>query len=489
MKPTILTTFDTMTQNLRGSSGWGFLHHVIMEPYRLISRASLTDETLASANISNYAHGIWNNSGSLEEAFYALGKVGGDDSSIEIYKYNATTESWDTLANASSSSGSLDYTKFFYFEGFLYGYRLNAVIWRFGDTRDVAANAFTDNWKTGSWTYSTQPIVVGANAYFAMDNEVYELATGGSSLSLRFTLSSDRYITSLANRGQALSVMTYSTSTRTSKELLFSLGDVTITNAYDSIDWGSGKVIHHAESNGVILAVQNERVANIGDYNDGSVKLKRSVGSSIETVHEIRGSSLSVIGGYKKVFEDALLFGLKYEQNNDTFDGICSFDSTGRMYFPFTTEYDTTDFLGVRGFDIYGNTWFVSHSSGSVIRTGSGTKYKSTAITRKIDNGDPMLTKQVSGASVYFSQMTSSSTDYVKLYYKDEDQTSWTLIGSMTGSTENSDKTRLSTVKDTNGNPLRTYKERQYKVEFIGVDFYGLRTAPPKPIKDEPYSV
>jgi len=260
---------------------------------------------------------------------YGLGKIGGDTSSIQIYKYNDITEGWDTLANADSTFGSLDYSKFFYFEGFLYGYRSNAVIWKFGDTRDTGANAFTDNWETGTWTHSTQPVIVGANAYFAMDNKVYELSTGSTALALRFTLSPDRYITSLSPKGSALSVMTYNESEDRSREFLFSLGDTEITNAYDSIDWGSGKVVHHAEINSIICAVQNERINQAGDISDGAIKLKRSSGGVPVVDHEIRTEVLGSIGEFNKTFEDSLLFAVTYTQDGEEITGIAAFSSNG----------------------------------------------------------------------------------------------------------------------------------------------------------------
>ena len=497
MQPTILSTFDTMTQYLRGTRGWGLLRHCIVTPFKLLSRNSLVSATLSTAYIGNFTHGVWNDGGTITRTMFGLGKVIGDTSSIEIYKWNDVSESWDTLANASVSSGSLDYTKFFYFEGFLYGYRSNASIFKFGDVRDVGANAFTDGWYTGSWTHSTQPHAhTNSTAYFAMDSTVYALETGdttmtGTALVLTFN---DGYITSLSSRGNFLSIMYYHESADKTVEYLW---DTNSTSYNDSVDWGSGKVVHHAEmSGGIILAVQDERIAQSGDTSDASIKLRRSSGGQIITEHEIRADSGSpVIGQIKKTFEDSLLFYISYTQNDDLNEGICSLSADGSMSIPFTNDFSdaTTKTLG--GFEIHGNQWFVSYPTAAlgayaaIVRTGSGTLYKSTAITRAIDNGDPLQTKKVQGVSVVFSPMTTSSLDYIKVYYKDEDQTSWTQIGEMLGSATNSGKTRLSIINENGGDTLRPYKTRQYKIDFVGVDFFGLRTARPKPINDEPYSI
>lgn len=485
MKPTILTTFDTMTQNLRGSRGWGMLHHVIIEPYKAYSRNTLSANSSTTTDILSFVHGQYNNNAVL----FGVGTKNGDSSSVKIETYDDTSETWGATANGEDTSSTLNPGYEIYFEGYLYGFA-NSKIWRLQCTSPFT---FTAAWHSQTYTHTTKPIQIGSNVYFALDNKVYELATGGSSLSLRFTLAADRYITSLASRGQALSVMTYNQNTDSSTEFLFSVGDVSITNAFDKVDWGAGKVQHHAEIHGVVVGVQNERFNQVGDTNDASIKLKRSTGGTVETTHEIRGTfatgNATLIGSYKQVFEDALFFELNYTQNNDTYTGICSFDHTGAMHYPFTSEYLTTLHAG---FIIHANRWFVSYDSGTVLSTETstgGTKYKSTAITRKIDNGDPLLKKQVNGASVYFTPMTSTTTDYVKLYYKDQDQTSWTLLNQIAGSATNEGVDRLSAVKDTNGNPLRPYKERQYKIEFVGVDLLGFRTGTPKPISDEPYTV
>lgn len=475
---TQLQVFDSMTSNLRGNGSWASIKHFIVERNRLQPRSF-------GKNISGDANYITQFcKGKLSDGTWAIFGWGIDGSNTGAwYKYNEGDDSWITLGSSSASVGSRNDNIAFHFEGKLYGYGAQKL------SKCVPGTSFDANWTTTgtSWVSVAEPTIVGANAYFAMDNIVYELATGATTLTTKYTLSPDRLITSLCATGSSLSVMTYHTGNQNSREFIFNVAG-TDTNAIDSIDWGSGKAKLHEEVRGVIMAVIDERTNIAGDSNEASIKFKRRSGSQIVTDAELKAiTSANAIGATKKVFEDKLCFKLAFTNSDgDAVSGIFSYSTEGNFVIEHTIEFGSATYPNL-GFIQFNNSWLVAHSaSGSTTKVwvtagfsgSSGTTYyDGELITKIINHEDTMISKQIVGVSVSFVPLVSGQQ--VRLYYRIVGG-AWTLI--KTENTVGANRLSISGA----GSSISQYREIQFKILSTKAVITGFKEVSVV-VKDESY--
>ncbi len=508
---TELTTFDTMTSDLRGNTNWAQLKHVTLEPHRATTKPGIenigpNDKEISQFCIGKHTDGLF--------YLYGLGVSGSDV--LAWYKYDQSTNDWAAAASTySGATGTRVKELAFYFEGAFYAFKTTAIT----KFTPAAGGTFNATWHTTGHLYSStyttiaKPVIVGANAYFAMDNKVWELATSGSALTLKYTLSSDRLIYSIcALPGNNLSVMTYHQGDQTTREYLFNVAG-SDTNAYEQIDWGSGRVRHHTEVRGIVMAVVDERTTQYGDRNEASIKLKRRSGSQIVTDHELKCdianaayqsySANTVIGNAMHVFENKLCCKVSYlTPLNERISGILSYSTDGRFQIEVTAAFDANNTYANLGFIQAYNSWFVAHSAetgyttvavtapfnvGSYNITDANpanyyaalTHYDGVLQTKIINHGDATTKKSLVGASVSFEPLSSSNSPYVKLYYRIIGDNDWTLLAtqSTTGATS-LDYVNLKTVPE--------YKEIQFQILTRHASVTGFKETS-VPVNKQPY--
>lgn len=481
---TDLTTFETMTSDLRGE-GWGLIKNFITEKHRITTRIGKVDASSPSLGITQYCFGKW-----TDGLWYVFGwGVDSGSNTGAWYKFDISNNTWITPATFSGAIGARNDDIAFHFEGKFYGYGVAKL------SKWTPASAFDANWFASgyligsSWTYISEPVIVGANAYFAMDNKVYELATGATSLTLKYTLSTDRWITSLSPTGTSLSVMTYHEGEQKSREFLFNVGG-SDTNAYESIDWGGGKVKHHKEIRSVIIAIVDERTNQAGQDAEASIKLKRRSGSEVVTDHEIKCDIDSlVIGNSSRVFEEKLCCKVSFDTPlNENIAGVLGYARNGAFTVELTNEFDANNTAAYGFLPIY-NSWFVAHSlSGSNVTTsifapftGSTTLYDGVLQTKIIHHDDSSIDKELLGVMVSFEPLPSNA--YVKLYYKIVGESDWTLL--TTESTENA--SRLAYVNSSSHtNKVKDYREIQFQLRTKNAVVTSFHESS-VPIKKQPY--
>lgn len=506
---TNISTFDTMTSDIRGNNGWAQLKHVTLEPHRATTKPGIENIGPNSKEISAFCVGK-----STDNLYYLYG-LGVSGSDVHAwYKYDQSTNDWTSTGTFSGGTGTRIKEIAFHFEGKFYAFTTTAV------TRWTPNSAFSATWhNTGhlySSTYTTiaKPVIVGANAYFAMDNVVYELATGATSLVTKYTLSTDRLIYSIsALPGNNLSVMTYHQGDQVTREFLFNV-DGTDTNAYEQIDWGSGRVRHHTEVRGVVLAVVDERTTQYGDRNEASIKLKRRSGSQIVTDAELKCdianaayqsySANTVIGNAMHMFENKLCCKVSYlTPLNERVSGILSYSTDGRFQIEVTAAFDSNNTYANLGFIQAYNSWFVAHSADTGFTTvavtapynagaynitdanpanyyAALTHYDGVIQTRIINHGDSTSKKNLIGASVSFEPLSSTNSPYVKLYYRRPGDNDWTLLASQstTGATSLDYVNSSHTVSD--------YKEIQFQILTRHASVTGFKEVSTL-VKTQPY--
>lgn len=475
---TLLTTFETMTSDIRGDVNWALIKNMIVDKHRATARYGYRNLTGDSNGITQYVAGKFLG----DWVIYGWGRGAGVTTGAWL-KLDISSGGWTTPANSEGAVGARYDDIAFHFEGNLYAYGNPGI------SKCIPGTSFTSNWHSSGapWTHKAQPVQLGDYAYFAMDNVVYELAPGGLTLSTRYTLPVDTYITSLSADGNTLSVMTYNTGLATSKEWLFNAG-ATVDTAYDAIEWGGGRVAHHATIRGVVLGIVDERSNQAGDINDGSVKLKRRAGGVIVVDAEIRLSTTVVVsvGTSAKVFEDALHTKILHTTPlGENISGILRYNPDGTWYISHTNEFDANNFAAL-GFIPYANYWLIAHSSSGnstqTILMGDATSgtYDGELQTKIINHGDSMLGKSVVGCSVSFEPLVYGA--YVKLYFKHVGDTNWTLLNTGTqGSTVGSTRISIS-----NKTAIKNYKEIQFKILAKRATVTGFKEVSAV-IKDEPY--
>jgi len=454
---TNLKTFSTMVSELRSNAGWALIKNFIVTPKKVTTRDSFRDVTGSVNGVTAYCIGKFLG----DWVIYGLGRNGAN--TVAWFKLDNGTGGWTTPASSEGNVGARNDNIAFYFENYLYAYGAQKL------SRCLPGTSFDPTWYTtaGSWAHVAHPVIVGANAYFAMDNVVYELASGGSTLTTKYTLSADRYVTSLAASGASLSVMTFHEGEQNSREFLFNVAG-TDTNAYEQISWGSGTVKHHTEIQSIMLGVVDERTNTSGDDNEASIKLRRRSGSTFVDDAEIKCNIVAqTIGPVKKIFENKLCFKVAYTTPlGDFVNGIMSYAPNGSWIIEVTTDMDANDSASL-GFQPFYNSWIIAHSlSGtdatssvlSAFFSGSETGYDSILETKIIDHDDASQMKKLVGARVSFEPL--SSTGSVSLYFRVVGDTEWTLW-----ETQDEEGENVLEVSNSASEPvIPHYKEIQFRI-------------------------
>lgn len=494
---TKLTTFDTMTADLRSNKGWALMHNLIItDPNRAVSRTYMKNAGHNTYRVFQYVQAKV----STAVDVYGWGKSGSDEA---WYKFNVGSDDWDTLTSSSGNMSGTTLPIAFSFEGNLYGFTDTAI------SKCTPGSSFNTSWYAAnylmgsSWSSVCEPVLIGDYAYFAMDNKVYELAPAGTALTERYSIGAgDSVITSITPLGGLLSVMTYNIAIQRSVEYLFNVGS-TETKPIESFDWGNGRIVCHESVNSIIMAIQDGFVSNAGDTNGAYILLKRRSGGQFVTDARIPATIQSVgytfanngstaytyAGGHlSRVYEDKLYTRIAYvPQIGESVSGILSYDTKGAWYFEITDEYDDDTSIN-QGFIKNGSQWLIAHSINGTTSvetmqyspfsgSSGSTTYNSTLITRLIDHGDRTTSKSNLGATVTCEPLSASGT--ISLYYKRPDDSSWTLVATQ----DNEDATRLMFV---NTGTIPNYREIQFKIVFQGAVITGFEETSVF-VKDKPY--
>jgi hypothetical protein len=132
--------------------------------------------------------------------------------------------------------------------------------------------------------------------------------------------------------------------------------------------------------------------------------------------------------------------------------------------FSLSLYVDTADQGDLQYLSSIGNIPYIIHSKDGSVESQTGTYDRTSVIETKIFNGgDSDVKKKLMGVEITHDPLESGQE--IKVYYKKDEETSWTLIGSNTID-DSLSKEFLNIVSSGDGLPI--YKEIEYKFESTG---------------------
>lgn len=433
-------------------------------PHKLVPYNNTVSNESKALKIVKFLYAPWLSAGAFR--LYGFGVSSGTIPAVYIYDIDGGITTWGTPNNNASAVSARNEEVFFYYKQFIYMWTGGNNLVRFDTT--VAA-AFNDAYQTIAYTNVAQPVHHSADdcAYFFTDNLVHRLNDTTWSGSV-LTLPSNIKITSATAYGNYLAIACSTLGSLDKKSTVFLWDrDSSLTTLSNRIDFGEGEIVHLVCLDNKLIAVMNFYLNNLYSNSKGKCIIKQVNGNFATPLNTITTDTYSgVIPAVRTVKDNKLYFAMSMPLQGDTRYGIWVLDSSGKMTLDFLKESATS----YQGIFRTGNTWWLAHSNdGSVDRShvygDAGTGYTNTAIYESMifNGGDIRLKKKLIGATLTTEPLPSGAT--IELYYRKDEETSWTLI--FANSTLNSISHSAINIESTQAN-LPEFKEIQWRIESTG---------------------
>lgn len=441
------------------------LQHFDVYPDRLVPKRDwVLDATATGSKITRFNY--------FDDAsvytLWGLGLDSGNHCSL-LKKDDASPFSgvWNAAANGITSSVSNGNAFLFGYKGYQYFPSVAGL-----NRYNVSSNVMTEGWQTISPT--VMPVIhprTGA-AYFFAANNVYEVDPTGTWVGLVQSLPANMTITSASPLGNNLAIGAsplngYGSSTTYLWDLSVTSAPTSI-NFTESIDWGTGQLMHITQILGNLVGISNEQVDHDYGTNKGRMVARVYAGSVAQEANYITADALAAVPIAPTYFADSdkLYFPASMPFKGDTRIGIWSVDRSGT----FTIEaVGPTAEAGQRIVGLYrlGKAWFVVFADNNVYRTNDQASYTTTSILETTVYGDRINSSQFVGATVSFEALTSGQS--VTLKYKLPEDTSWQTMG-----TQSTVGQRQLQVLGTSFKVPPRFTEYQFRIESVGAIITGL---------------
>lgn len=444
-------------------------------PKRLVPYRNMEEDQNTAYEIANF---LYTNS-----MLYGLGIVAAS-AKAKIYQRatDVITGTWTASTNGEDSAGSRSQAFFKDFHNYIYGSAAGTRLWAWGDL--TGAPTFTATAYNGAGGAICQGIVTTDDLLIVPCTSGIAKKNGAGSgptdtWSVFNLIPSAWTVTDLCEYGDFVIFAGKPTSgVGNSKAFIW---DKVSLDLVDIIDFGDGDLVFLDEIEGELVGI-----SNVGGLSAFGIKPKLVVrtwqgGNKAQVAFELPASgtgslSINTYGNHCK-FKDGnrLTFGLKIIIDSTTYLQLFSIGRKSKGY-PLAFSFDRlidndtaiTSLWGIYKLGSY--VWAAHNADGSVNRTNDQAEY--TNVTPKYEtqklNGsrqDPKLipkTKQLVMAGLMHTPLTSGQS--VSLYYRVNEETSWTLI--RTNSTVSSIGFEAGIINA--GTDFNSWKELQFKATSAG---------------------
>jgi len=251
------------------------------------------------------------------------------------------------------------------------------------------------------------------------------------------------------------------------------------------IDFGEGRIVHMAELDGKLIAVVDEYATEDVGLGRGKVVIKEKFGKTSKVLNYLEvdtntsqtGANVytnSVLPGNSVIHNNKLYFACIPVKGSDNRMGIWSTDTNGRLDL-FLVEEDASS--SIENIFKMGNVWWIAHSGdGSIQRTDDAAAYSTTTTHGSLPSvyeslvnlGDSRLNsgkkKKMFRVGVFTEALPAAGI--VNLWYKKDEETTWTQI--FTNTTDNSTSYFAINQESNSNAPLPEFYDVQLRVESIG---------------------
>lgn len=411
---------------------------------------------------------------------FGYGVDGSGFSKIYIFDIDAgtpNTSNWVALSNGASGVARNDTNVFFYYKGFIYMYRGGTTVIKADAT---GSGAFNDNYQTITYTGAgVQPVYHPADdtAYFFDDNVVYSLS-GSTWTASVLTLPADQKITCACAHGTYLAIGTITKGTLNVKSTVYLWDrDSSLTTLSDKIDFGEGTLFLIGSLNNKLIGLVSFYVNNLYALGKGEILVKQQSGefaTILERITTDTTSSINPLSQNPTVRDNKMYFTCSAPLLGDARLGIWCVDENGKVALD-TSEPLATSYQGI--YPIAATWWIACSGDGTVTHTdGTGTYSTTTpsvwetlilstvsVTSRGTIIMDAMTTKKLVSVTSQFAPLTSGQS--VKLYYRTDGASAWTLI--FTFITVGQVSHTAINIESSGGNFVN-YNEIQFRTESYG---------------------
>ena len=444
-----------MADSIREQSGAKFevAKHfdIFSDPKRLIpyKTVAANNSGLVTGNqIANFiVEGTW---------AYALGR----NSSTDVSKIFANTgASWEAMTTAeATSAGQARPTKLFIkYKSVIYGKRGN-FIWSY----TLATNTFNESERatdTGSAVAYTNGIIGKANGYLYIPvNNVLHVFDGSNWSTAPLTIPSDEYIIGLANYGSYLAVLT-------SKSYIY-IWDFVKTLADEIVELEDGSYSVLGSIGGILVAV-GQKTTPVGS----EMVMSQWAGGTPEVFfRKILPSTVSIVQGVCRQKYGKMFFAVNDITTGRPYQGIWAVGRRKAGYpFAVTIAFDYLENGGtasnISNFDLDTSDIFIS-TEDYLVHKISGSTYATVNPISYIETTKFIAGQEAKPMVVSMNYAPLPAAGVVKLYYRKDAETSWTLI--FTDSTDNSLGHVSDIVEGSTTYPLPDFAEIQFRMESLG---------------------
>lgn len=455
---------------------------VFSQPNRLIPYRSLEADTHDGSTSTGMKQYIVKDFlyASASAKLYGLGQTGGGLTKI-VFKADATSGNW-TLPATSEGNGAVQNGCLVEYKDYLWGFQGTTQVWRWGLLSGTPA--ITNTQGTVATITSVAQGIIGKddNLYLPYNNKLVRVTSGGTVNDAVLTLPTNFKITSLANYGNYLAIGCAPISVYNGVSKVF-LWNLTSTDVQEAIDWGEGELRILETIEGMLVGITDRYLNSATGAGRGSMIVQVYSGGTPQIVKEVFTQALTgkTIPLQKAVKNNRLFWAAKIMTNaagTEYNEGIWSFGRKN-TYYPFSLSLDiideNIDTDGIQAIGTAANYFFITHSNdGSIDKTNDAATYAFTSMyeSQIYNFGDPGVTKQLRGVTIYTTPFPSSGSVTVK--YKADDDTSWTTIGSL--STQGELSRDFINIEST-GADFQTGKEFQFRLESVtgGAEITGFK--------------
>lgn len=466
---TLNNFYGGMADSIREQSSFKFEvskhFDIFSDPKRLIPYKTIgaNNDGLTAGSEGNRATNFITESSQTgsDTMLYGFKAEGGGTNKPKLFLNSGANAVWEALTNAESANNSLDRMIFIKYKGKYYGRSSVGVrFWSYAtSTNTYTEDATGATLATPNGTSYCNAIIGKSNGYLYIPiaNVLYYFdgTNWGTAL---LTIPSDENIIGLANYGSYLAVLT-------SASYIY-IWDFAKALADEIIELEDGSYSVLGSTGGTLVAV-GQKVTPSGS----EMVVSQYAGGSAEVVfRKILPSTVSLVTGAVRQQFGKVFFAVNDSATGRPYQGIWAVGRRKSGYpLAVTIAFDYLEDGGtasnIVNFDVGYNHAYISTADYKVHKLSLSAYATATPIsymeTTKYVAKDEAKPRAVAVSYAYLPTAGS-----VKLYYKKDAETSWTLI--FTDTTDNSVGHSTDTVEGTTTVPLPDYAEIQFRIESLG---------------------
>ena len=461
---TLQSFYGGMADSIRERSGFKFEvskhFDIFSDPKRLIPYKTISANN-SGLNVNNQVQNIMIVQNTSTSDAVILGKVSSTNKP-KLFMNSGTDAAWEALTTGESANNETHFKMFIKFGGKYYGRgSVGTRIWSY----NPSTNTFTEDASGATLLLDNakdtkcNAIVGKANGflYFPTGNllHYFDGSSWGTAL---ITIPSDENIIGLANYGNYLAILT-------DKSYIY-LWDFASTSADEIIELEDGSYSVLGSVGGILVAI-GQKVTHAGS----EIVASQWAGGTPEVFfRKILSSTVSIVQGIVRQRYGKLFFAVNDTTTGRPYQGIWVVGRRKAGYpLAVTIAFDYLENGGtaanIVNFEVdYAKMYVITDDY--LVHKLSASTYATTGPISYLQTTKYTASDEAKPRAVAMNYEPLPADGSIKLYYRKDEETSWTQIFADT--TDNSVSHSTDIIEGTTTYPLPDYAEIQFRIESLG---------------------